>query len=132
MKSLHDLKEERDEKVTELIKKCSMFFAFSNEQFHKNKTPLKDGENYVDLGAGCFMPKGNLQTYRDGIAAIEKDFKEQIKENRLRKQNIIYELANHEAWYTGDIEPTLEALGGDYTREEVYLIFRQEAQNQTL
>jgi len=43
-KTLHEIKAEKETKVSELIKKCLMFFAFSNEQFAENKTPLQEGE----------------------------------------------------------------------------------------
>ena len=36
------------------------------------------------------------------------------------------ELANHEAYYTGDISDTMEALGKDYTEAEVLEVHRAE------
>ena len=57
-------------------------------------------------------------------------YKAEIKANKARKQNIAYELANHEAYYTNDIEDTLQALGGDYTKEEVLTVFNQERKKQ--
>lgn len=131
MKSLGEIKQEREDKVTDLIKECSMFFAFSNEQFATNKTPLAEGDKYVHLGAGAYMPKSKVDSYISGTEAIDKWYRAAVKDNKLRRQNIIYELGNHEAWYTNDIEDTLEALGSDYTAAEVREVFNTEYANQT-
>jgi hypothetical protein len=124
------LKAQKEAKVSQLITDCSMFFAFSNEQFHANKTPLQEGEKYVSLGAGAYMPKGKVDAYLDGIKAINKWYKSAVKDNKLRKENIIYELNNQEAFYTYDIESTLDALGSDYTEQEVKSVFNAERDNQ--
>ena len=49
-----------------------------------------------------------------------------INQLKTRKQEIAYELANHEAYYTGDISDTMEALGKDYTEAEVLEVYRAE------
>lgn len=130
--TLTEIKVQKENKVSELIKDCSMFFAFSNEQFTENKTPLAEGEKYVSLGAGAYMPKGKVDAYLNGIKAIDKWYKGVIKASKVRRENIIYELANHEAWYTNDIEDTLSALGSDYTASEVMEVFRSERKRQEL
>lgn len=130
MKDISDIKIEMQIKVSDLIKECKMFFAFSNEQFNQNKTPLEPGEKYVDLGHGCYMTKGNVEKWKEGNKDIDKWFKNEIEENGLRKQHIIYELNNHEAFYIHDIESTMEALGSDYTNEEVWEVFYEELQKQ--
>jgi hypothetical protein len=110
-----------------------VFFAFSNEQFTANKTPLKDGEKYVSIGSGGYMPKGNVDSYINGIKEINKAFKNDLKQSKeLRRQHIAYELANYEAYYTGDIEDTLEALGKGYTAKEVWSVFNAEKEKQIL
>jgi hypothetical protein len=126
MKNLSAIKAEKENKVSELIKACSMFFAFSNEQFEKNKTPLQDGEKYVSLGAGAYMPKSQVDNWIKGSKDIDIWYKAALKGNKLRYQNIAYELANHEAFYTCSIDDTLEALGPDYSREEVQAVYWKE------
>lgn len=127
MKTLHDIKKEKETKVGELITLCAIFFAFSNEQFTENKTPKKEGEKYLSLGAGAYMPKDNYPKWEQGIKDINKWYKAEIKAGKMRKEAIAYELANHEAYYTGEIEATLEALGSDYTEEEVREVYRTES-----
>lgn len=124
---LHALKAEQEKKFAALITECGMFFAFSDQQFEENKTPLREGEKYLRLFGGAFMPKGNMEKWKAGSKAINDWFKTTLKENKLRRANIAYELANHEAYYTCDIDQTLEALGEEYTREEVQAVYNEEA-----
>lgn len=131
-KTLHEIKAEKETKVSELIKKCLMFFAFSNEQFAENKTPLQEGEKYVHIGAGAYMPKGQVDNYLNGIDEIKSWYKKEVNASKqIRIDSIVYELHNHEAFYTGTIDDTLDALGSDYTAKEVWKVFRLEQAKQT-
>ena len=131
MKSLSDIKTEKQNKVNALITDSSVFFAFSNEQFAANKTPLKEGEKYVSIGAGGYMPKGNVEAFTKGMQDIETWYKTEIRSSKKRKENILYELCNHEAFYTGEIEDTLLSLGSDYTESEVMEVFRANRKKQS-
>lgn len=126
MKKLNEIKEAKQKKIDELLKRCLVFFAFSNEQFAESKTPLKEGEKYVRMGMGGFIPSGMVKEFNAGWKEVEAWYKAEIKANKARKANIAYELSNHEAYLTGDIEDTLEALGEDYTHEEVAEVFHKE------
>lgn len=128
--NLQEIKAEKERKVSDIIAECGMFFAFSNEQFDENKTPLKEGEKYARLGAGAFIPKSKLDQYLGSMEGLNKWYKDTVKSNKLRRENIIYELSNHEAWYSYDIEDTLNALGSDYTEAEVMEVFRAEYNKQ--
>lgn len=130
--NIQEIKDAKQEKFSQLVKDVAMFFAFSTEQFNKNKTPLKEGEKYVSLGAGAYIPKGNVDAYLKGIDIIDKWYKAAIKSNKARKANILYELNNHEAFYTCDITDTLEALGEDYTAEEVQQVFNYHYRKQVM
>ena len=130
MKTLTEIKAEKQSKFSALLDECLVFFAFSDEQFQEGKTPLKEGEKYVAMGSGGYMPKGKVKQYLEGSEAIDKWYKEAIKERKLRKENIAYELSNHEAYYTNDISDTLEALGSDYTAGEVKEVFNFERKRQ--
>lgn len=132
MKTLHEIKFEKSKRLDDLMTKCLVFFAFSNEQFTENKTPLQDGEKYVSIGAGGYMPKGRVDIFTSGMKSIDKWFKAAIKDSKTRKEHIIYELCNHEAFYTGDIEDTLSTLGEDYTIEEVWSVYKSERAKQVI
>lgn len=132
-KTIQQIKKEKETKVSELMKSCSLFWAFSNEQFAANKTPLQEGEKYVHIGAGGYLPKGQVDNFLNGMEAINKAYKAEVNANKqTRIDNISYELHNHEAFYTGTIEDTLEALGGDYKPAEVWKVFRAEQAKQQL
>lgn len=118
-------KKKQEEGVNLLVKECGVFFAFSNQQFDENKTPLQEGEKYVDIGAGGFIPKSKLGNWLDGLSLIEKVFIDDIEKNNLRESYILYELNNHEAFYTGSIESTFESLVGEYTKDEVVSVYKK-------
>ena len=126
MKTLAEVKAKKEAKYSKLMKDCGLFWAFSSEQFHEGKTPLREGEKYVSIGGGGYLPQGNVKAWISGTKEIEAWFRAAIKGDNLRRANIAYELNNHEAFYTGSVEETLEALGPDYTKEEVIEVYREE------
>ena len=89
--------------------------SYDRESFQENKTPLQEGEKYISIGGGGYMPKSKYKTMLQGLDEIEAWYKDQVKENKLRYKDICYQLANHECYYTGSIESALDALGEDYT-----------------
>lgn len=130
--TLQEIKKEREARQSALFERCRLFWAFSNEQFAENKTPLKEGEKYVSIGMGGYLPKSEVDNFTSGMKELSKWYNQTIKAEKLRRQEIIYELSNHEAWYTGDIEDTLNALGPDYTLEEVRTVYNEEYKNQSV
>jgi shikimate kinase len=128
--TLSEIKKQKETSIDELFKSCGVFFAFSNEQFHKNKTPLQEGEKYVSIGGGGYCPKSKREALLNGFESINKTFKEAIKSNKQRQAHILYELQNHEAFYTGSIEETMDALGTDYTEDEVKTVFRKNREKE--
>lgn len=125
MKTLHEIQKDREDNISKLLTETGVFFAFSNEQFNENKTPKKDNEKYVSVGMGGYMPKSNAEAYLSGMKSIMDTFKREINETKQREKYILYELNNHEAFYTHDIESTMDALIGDYTTEEVSAVFKK-------
>ena len=115
----------RQNQVNDLTTKLGVFWAFSNEQFDKNKTPLKEGEKYVSIGMGGFIAKSNFDALIAGMKIIDDEFKEAMKDEKARRAHIAYELNNHEAYYTRSIDETMAALGDDFTREEVMSVFHK-------
>jgi hypothetical protein len=121
-----DIKQQAQDKQTELHDRLGLFWAFSNEQFHKNKTPLKEGEKYVSIGMGGFLPKNNLDELLQGWEAIEAWKKAEVKKNKAEKEKtILYELNNYESFYSGDITDALEVLKPlGFTRKEVLQVYK--------
>lgn len=128
MKNIPELKQEREAKHSELFKKVGLFWAFSNEQFIENKTPLREGEKYVSIGAGGYLPKGNVDEFTKGMDEISEWYKSEIKKNKAEEKEIAYELHNHECFYTNDISAVVEMFEGVYTEKQIRLIYYKEVQ----
>lgn len=122
---LNELKKIKQEKTDALFNECGVFFAFSNEQFANNKTPLKDGDKYVNFMSGGYVPKSNLDALISKFDAINEEFEQAMQDKELREAQILYQLLNHECYYTGDIEDTLSALGSGYTEAEVWAVYNK-------
>lgn len=117
------IKQEVEKKYNDLSHECGLFWAFSNEQFQEGKTPLKEGEKYVSIGMGGYMPKGNIQQWINGGKQIEAWRKAEVKKAKADKV-ILYELNNYESFYTGDITDAMEVLSDlGYTEEQVKTVY---------
>lgn len=129
-----EIKTEAANRFEQLAKDCGLFWAFSTEQFNKYKTPLQPGEKYVDIGSGGFMPRHNVDKYIQGMKAIEKWQKSEVKKDKeVQERAIVYELNNYECFYTGDISnamPALKSLG--FTREQVKKVFAKTGKAKSL
>ena len=126
------IKAEKEKKYTQLLNDCKVFWAFSNEQFAENKTELNEGEKYVSMGAGGYMPKSFVQSYLDGSKAIDKWYKAAVKDSKTKEAQILYALRNHECFYTGDWTDAFYTLGDAASNEEVKEVYlkHRELENQ--
>ena len=127
MKSLGELRAERESRVSELFKRVGLFFAFSNKQFEENKTPLREGDKYVATSYGGYLPKGNVEEYRAGMREIDEWYDGEIDAANLGDEEIRYELNNHECYYTGDPTDVVEMFEGRYEKERILKIFYGKA-----
>ena len=127
--NIHEIKKEREQRQSAIFTKHGVFFAFSIDQFNDNKTPKEEGEKYIHMGMGAYIPKSKLDAYLADMEGNDQWFKDQVKANDQRRAHIAYELSNHECYYTGDIDSAVSALGDDYTFDEVHEVYIQERQN---
>ncbi len=125
--TVSEVKEVQQNKVDELLKECNVFFAFSTEQFEEGKAanPLQEGDKYCRVIGGGFMPSSKAETLAAGLTEISNWYNEQMSSPEMRKKNIRYELFNHEAFYTGDIDSTLASLGEGYTETQVWTVYKE-------
>jgi len=126
MKHLSDYIEQA---TSSLLKQTGAFFAFSNKQFDEEK---KEGVKYVNMGAGLICPKENIEQFLNCHASIIEtgmnlDLNENGKEGVIKR-----ELANHECYYTGDIEPCVKCLISypNITSEDIRKIFNSQKELQ--
>jgi hypothetical protein len=124
--NLQEIKKQQTEANSKLFKEVGLFFAFSDEQFQKNKTPLRDGEKYVSIGGGGYLPKGNFEALQKGMKENEKTYKLAIKSHNLRLKEIVYEFNNHECFYTRDWEVVSEIFP-DVSKDVIYKLFLKES-----
>lgn len=124
MKYLQDYIQEAQ---SNCFKQYGVFFAFSGKQFEEQKDPDIPTSDYVHTGMGMYLPEKNAKKCLEKLShivmdGVKQDMKENGKENIIRR-----ELYNHEAFYTGDIESTLEALElYPITKDEVRKVFDDE------
>ena len=123
--NLHELRKQKENANTKLFNECGVFWAFSTEQFNESKTPLKDGEKYVFIGHGGYLPKGNLEALKIGLKENEKAYKQALKSNNLRLKEIAYEFANYECFYTGDWAVVADMFP-DVDRSIIYKLYLKE------
>lgn len=125
-------KELQQEKVDQLLKDCKVFFAFNNEQFEENKTPLKDGEKYVSMGAGGYLPSSYAKQLSEGFKSINKWEKEAKKKMKADKREacILYELNNYECFYVQDITDALPVLLPHFTMDEIKAVYNKHLATQ--
>lgn len=100
------------------------FFAFGKKQFEEWLNG-RDPKDFCDCWMWLVAPKKVAkQMLQDFDAHNEAERLRRLEEVWL-KNIILYELSNHECYYTGDIEdvlPLLEWYGA--TREQVQKLFR--------
>jgi hypothetical protein len=121
--NITDLKNEKQERYSSLMKDCLIFFAFSTEQFNEGKTPLKEGEKYVSIGHGGYMPKGQTENWLTGCTQIEKWYKAEVKKSKNQDEEILYELRNCECFYVGDPSDVYDRL--PYSKEKINAVYRK-------
>lgn len=118
------LTEYTDAAVSKALDEFGGFFAFSKAQFDEKK---KEGVQYVSLFAGLIAPKENAKKLLDAIDKIYEDGMKQDLDENGKVGIIKRELANHEAYYTHDIDSTVDALEGyGITRDEVNKVFKNQ------
>lgn len=114
------------QKHSELFESLGCFFAFSNEQFKEgyDKAKVEKPVKYVQIGAGLFCPKPNVDSLLNGMKNIEK----QWKEDRKASEKIKLQFIGIDSWnrpifkdpnakvYFGDV---CNLFNGDATETEV-------------
>lgn len=124
------LQEYMEDRQTALFEETGAFFCFSKKQFDEGK---KEGVEYVSMGGGMVCDKKHAKKLHDGLEiiwneSIAQDLAENTKEGVIRR-----ELSNHEAYYTGSIESTLEAISCyGITAEEIIKVYNEEVVNQDM
>lgn len=122
IKTLHETN------TANIMEKNKVFFAFSKSQLEEGKQKIGITENKLltSIGAGGFCPKINADSLIKELNKEDKRYRKELKQAKeATEQAILYELNNHESFYTQRIEETAEFFKGIYTREEIRKVFNK-------
>ena len=105
---------EYDTKANKELNKTGIFYAFSKEQFNKNKIPKDADNDFLHIGGGGYIHKTNkhkLDTYfNDTLPRLKQELTDNINITDL----IEYELINHECYYTNDYTEIIDVVKSFY------------------
>lgn len=131
MSILQDIQKKYSDGTSKLADDCEMFFAFTDKQFDDGLAKVRADNKerrLIKLGAGCFIPADKIDRYNDGIQDLKDTFANTLSHHNLHDDYIAYQLANHEAFYTYEIEDAWGAMIVPYTREKVLEVFNKVKQ----
>ena len=105
-----------NDKQSALFEETKAFFAFSNRQLEEGLKKFdisKDEDGKPDIysmGGGMYVKKENAKKLIEGLDKIWNEAVAQDIADHGLERIILRELSNHEAYYTGDIESTWDAV----------------------
>ncbi len=107
--------------MTAVYDKYGVFFAFSDKQYNDKAV---DGVEYVSGGAGMVVPKEHATAVNTELNAAIDTHQAWKLETMGMNKIILDELHNHEAFYTYEIDDTVDALDGyGFTAADVQKVF---------
>lgn len=127
-----ELTKEYKDKISAILEKNEVFFAFNNEQLKEEveKFNISKDNKMARIGAGGYLPVKNLKSFQNENKEATKWLKDQKKKLREDKAElekaILYELENHECFYTGDITDAYR-LFPELDKKEVTKIYKKYA-----
>ena len=112
------------EKMTALFNKYGVFFAFSDEQFLRQRV---EGVEYTTFGAGSVVPVNNYNAFIEEFNKLDEEEAKFNLEKFDKEDLILDELRNYECFYTWDINEVVEIMASKYkfTREDVEQVFNK-------
>ena len=109
------LKAQHGKDYSDCMSSFGVFWAFSNEQFAESKTQLEEGDKYVSIGAGGYMPKSKFDDMLKALKVIDKNYRQNIKRVKGSVEEIISSVNDYE----GNIEDAIREFEGIYTAEYI-------------
>jgi hypothetical protein len=126
VKKYNELIKKQSEMMDALLKKCQVFFAFSNEQLKRNREKAGLMETRLTaIQGGGFLPSSKLEEFDKGYTEIGQWLDEQTKALKLEDAEIEYHLSNYECYYTIDISDAMDATNNKYSKERVWRVFEK-------
>lgn len=122
--TIEQIHEEHQKKLSAMFEEFGVFFAFSKQQFEQSR---KAGIEYVSGFADMIIPKDNVKLVGQRLKLIHEEVTTLMREHIPMEKYILYELHNHEAFYTGEMDDVLELAKSYYpdcTLDDVYKVYR--------
>lgn len=112
---VQELKDKHQKDYSNCMNSFGVFWAFSDQQFAEGKTLLEEGDKYVSIGGGGYMPKSKVDNMLIALKEIDKKHRQNIKRIKGSVEEIISSVNNYE----GNINDTIREFDGIYTPEYI-------------
>jgi hypothetical protein len=116
-----------------ILSDCQVFWAFNQDQLREGmeKNGITKDNKMCSIGMGGYMPVKNNKKMAELLKEEDKRFKEELQELRKQEEGaILYELNNHECFYTGDFQVVIDTFKGVFTPAKIKKVFnKHQAQN---
>ena len=127
MRTYKEIKKEHSDTYSEIMDECGVFWAFSTEQLKAGikKIGITKENKMVSIGAGGYMPSKNLNKFFKLTKQADTKQKKELKTLRReeKKKAILYELNNHECFYSCSIEPVVNLFKGIYAAKAILRVY---------
>ena len=118
----------KENAISDCLEKNGVFFAFSKSQLNERKI---EGVKYTDLSGGTFCPTDRVKAFEKELLAVITNYLAEMIKELGQDEIILSELQNHEAFYTWDIESTIEALlDYGFSRASIETVFNRNCQKE--
>jgi len=128
MKTYQEIKSTYEKTANQLITDYDVFFAFSDEQLEKGmaKIGIKNQTELTSIGMGGFIPKTKVDTYLRATDEAYNSYKKELKQAKeVKEQAILYELNNHECFYSEELDPVIDFFKDIYTKKEIIAVYKK-------
>lgn len=122
--TISEIHDGQQKKISAMFEEFGIFFAFSEQQFEQSR---KEGVEYVSGFGGMIIPKENVKLLNGRINRIHEETAARMRKHVPMEEYILYELYNHEAFYTGEVNEVLKLARSYYpdcTLENVYKVYQ--------
>ena len=131
MQTYQQIKQKHQEAYNKIMDDSGVFWAFSNEQFAEGLEKLKTsgqllpGDKLARVTGGGLVPSKNADKMMELLKQADKTQKQKLKQAKQAKNEaILYELQNHECFYTGDYSPVIDIFKGIYTPADIKKVYQ--------
>ena len=124
-----DIKKKNADNINAIMDQHQVFWAFSQSQLDEGKAKIgiTDNKELTSIGMGGFLPKAKADSLFLAIEQENKRYRKELRQAKeAKEQAIAYELSNHEAYYTGDIEPVVKLFSGLYTAKDIQAVYLKQ------